>query len=689
MPATMTGNPARSIRRYTPPDGFDDLPFTYVFNGDDLVNGTNARNQFVYIEGGLGDFILRRVVGLDTVVNPVGGQFQIEDDFLRYIQADPVFVNGGGELPIVPELRYRELGAIRFDLYNVLVLDPPITPQFTFQNKINGAGGSGGVSDDFGIFVSPVLGPDGSSDPPNGVVNNTVLVGADLPRGIGAPGYADAIVQAGTPTGGWISQLDLIPGTGVAVNASMGAPGMNGNTAVIGFPTSAAPFVNGAAFACVRSSTGAWSIQQQLVPGDGAPQGSYGLSQAIFGNLAAVCSTEGGSGGIYIFKRVGTVWTEVQQFQPADIGPSDSMTVCAMTATQLFIGASTQNSSAGAVYVYTLNAAGLFVLTQKLLGAPADLFGISVGTDGNTLVIGAVNTGATPGKVYVYQPAAGGTWTLLQTLTSPDGVADDAFGNGVAVSGALIVIGARNAAIGAATTAGAAYIFIYNAGLFGFSQKLQAPTPTVQTYFGWSVGAWAGNTSWVIVGAPAVGNAAVEGTVYFFKTGFIDAFSVFKSQIAFQGVRRVRHLAPKEPTYKYKPKHFVYTLPVTIDVLGLTAGQPTAPITVYQNISDYDFDLYALMFSYAGALGPLSLESFYTKIWLYDAVKHQLSNLPVLDLFYNGAPGSKYQNGAIVPTLFYPQESQIRFDIFSLIANAAILPVTMTIHMIGRQRYPC
>jgi len=107
-------------RSYAPPNGFEDFPFTYVFNADLLVDGLDARNQFVYIEGGLGDFILRRIVGLDSVVNPSGGQFQIEDDLLTYIQADPVFASGGGELAIVPETRYRETGAIRFDLYKVL-----------------------------------------------------------------------------------------------------------------------------------------------------------------------------------------------------------------------------------------------------------------------------------------------------------------------------------------------------------------------------------------------------------------------------------------------------------------------------------------------------------------------------------------------------------------------------------------
>jgi FG-GAP repeat len=682
--ATITGNPTRAIRRYTPPDGFDDLPFTYVFNGDDLVDGTDARNQLVYIEGGLGDFILRRVVGLDTVVNPVGGQFQIEDDFLRYIQADPVFVNGGGELPIVPELRYRELGAIRFDLYNVLVLDPPIFPQFTFQNSLAGRGGGAGGSDQFGLFLTPIQGPDPSNGGAPGVtVANSIGVMAALPDG-SAPGYMGSEILPSNASG-WETQLDLISGTGVIATATMGQPAFQGNTAVIGFQNDTT-YPNGSAFACVRDMAGNWSIQQQLIPGDTAPQGNFGSSCGVFGNIAVVLSAVGSGPAIYVYQRTGTVWTQIQQFQPP-VASTVVLSLGAMTISQLFIVGVDSVTGTGKVYVYTFNS-GAFQLVQTLAeGGGNDFFGISVSSDGTTLVIGGGLS--TTGLAYVYIPGSGGTWSLSQTLVGSDTVSGDDFGYGVAVSGALMVIGARNASVGAVAFAGAAYVFIYSGGVFYQSQKLTAPTPTTLTYFGWSTAAFAGNKSWVAIGAPALGNVTFEGHVYFYQTGFIDAFSVFKSQIAFQGVRRVRHIAPKEPTYKYKPKFFVYTLPVTIDVLGLTAGQPTAPITVYQNISDYDFDLYALMFTYVGAQGPLPLNTFYTKLWLYDSVKHQLSNLPVLDLYYNGAPGSKFQNGAIVPTLFYPQEAQIRVDIFSLLADAAVLPVTMTIHFIGRQRYPC
>jgi hypothetical protein len=42
----------------------------------------------------------------------------------------------------------------------------------------------------------------------------------------------------------------------------------------------------------------------------------------------------------------------------------------------------------------------------------------------------------------------------------------------------------------------------------------------------------------------------------------------------------------------------------------------------------------------------------------------------------------------VVPTLHYPKESKIRIDVTSLVSDSTLLPVTMTIHMVGRQRIP-
>jgi hypothetical protein len=157
---------------------------------------------------------------------------------------------------------------------------------------------------------------------------------------------------------------------------------------------------------------------------------------------------------------------------------------------------------------------GQYQFTQKLVGASAnDFFGVNVSCDGNTLVIGGGFS--TTGKAYVYTKA-GSAWAILQTLVGSDSLSGDRFGEGVAVSGTLMAVGAPIATVGGHAIAGAAYVFQLIAGVWTQTQKLTAPVPAANTYFGLSAGAIAGSPSWIAVGAPAIANAAVEGAAYFF-----------------------------------------------------------------------------------------------------------------------------------------------------------------------------
>src|ERR1700722_16519049 len=105
---------------YSPPQGTFDLPFTWVFDASSLVDGQTYRNLFVYLQGGYGDFVLRRIVGLSRVLDPLAGQFQIHDGGQRdYLESDPENAQNADDIGVVPEANYKELSAIKFDLYNV------------------------------------------------------------------------------------------------------------------------------------------------------------------------------------------------------------------------------------------------------------------------------------------------------------------------------------------------------------------------------------------------------------------------------------------------------------------------------------------------------------------------------------------------------------------------------------------
>lgn len=107
-------------RPYSTPPGTYDLPFTWVYDATGLTDGLAYPNQYVYLQGGYGDFILRRVVGLSRILDPTTGQYQIRDNYNNYIEQVPLFGGSADDLGIAPELFYQELGAIKFDLGTIL-----------------------------------------------------------------------------------------------------------------------------------------------------------------------------------------------------------------------------------------------------------------------------------------------------------------------------------------------------------------------------------------------------------------------------------------------------------------------------------------------------------------------------------------------------------------------------------------
>lgn len=104
---------------YTPPPGTYDQPFIWVFDASSLVSGNDYQNLQIYLKGGLGDFVLREVLGLKPLLNATAGQYHIQDYNGSYIEQFPVFGQGADQIGIVPELKYKEQGQIRFDLFDI------------------------------------------------------------------------------------------------------------------------------------------------------------------------------------------------------------------------------------------------------------------------------------------------------------------------------------------------------------------------------------------------------------------------------------------------------------------------------------------------------------------------------------------------------------------------------------------
>jgi hypothetical protein len=121
-----------SDRLYSTPPGYYDLPMTWIYDASALTDGNTYRNQQVAIHAGYGDFVLRRVVGLNNVLSnsapPTNGQFQLRDAIGRFLESLPQNVGRGtfgqiqftsGDIAIVRELLFKENQEIYFDLYNI------------------------------------------------------------------------------------------------------------------------------------------------------------------------------------------------------------------------------------------------------------------------------------------------------------------------------------------------------------------------------------------------------------------------------------------------------------------------------------------------------------------------------------------------------------------------------------------
>lgn len=169
-----------------------------------------------------------------------------------------------------------------------------------------------------------------------------------------------------------------------------------GQVAVAGAPDEDRPGLTnaGAAYVFYDGPSG-WVQYVKLVAGDAAAGDRFGASVAAVDKVVVVGAPNKGSGGaVYVFRRTGPNWNQVQKLTAPD-------------------------------------------------WTPGAQFGYSVDFDGTTIVVGARFWDAPgadgAGKAYAFTPS-GGTWVLADELVSPDGVTNDHYGSSVAVDGDNLVV---------------------------------------------------------------------------------------------------------------------------------------------------------------------------------------------------------------------------------------------------------
>lgn len=256
----------------------------------------------------------------------------------------------------------------------------------------------------------------------------------------------------------------------------------------------------------------------------------------------------GDSGAAYVFVRNQGTWTQQAYLKASTNGVGDwfgevvaiSGDTIAVSARQEDSNATGVNgnqannsaSSSGAVYIFVRN--GTTWTQQAYLKASNtgafDFFGSSLAISGDTVVVGANgedsnatgvngdgsnNSASLSGAAYVFV-RNGTTWSQQAYLKASNTNTNDSFGQSVSISADTIVVGAYDEASSATgvngnqsdntfTSAGAAYVFVRNAGVWTQEAYLKESNTGVGDWFGWSV-AISGNT--LVVGAQNEKSAA-------------------------------------------------------------------------------------------------------------------------------------------------------------------------------------
>ncbi len=277
-----------------------------------------------------------------------------------------------------------------------------------------------------------------------------------------------------------------------------------------------------------------WLETQKLLASDEQAGDNFGFSVAMEGELALIGAghlhDEGGDvayGAAYVFRYNGVTWLEEQELLASDSAFQDGFGVSvSFSGDVAVIGAlfdDDNGAQSGSAYVFRFDPdTEQWVEEQKLLasdGAFGDFFGRSVAVLGDVVIIGAdghddacrddpvCNSGAA--YVFRFNPETS-QWVEEQKLLASDTSSQDSFGESVAISGDLALIGANGDGVGSA------YVFRFDpkTSTWVEEQKL-LPSGGQPEQFG-RAAAIDGDTA--VIGSPfADGGGPSSGAAYVFR----------------------------------------------------------------------------------------------------------------------------------------------------------------------------
>lgn len=298
--------------------------------------------------------------------------------------------------------------------------------------------------------------------------------------------------------------------------------------------------------------TKGWEFSTKIVP-----ENTDEISPAEFGESVVVArnriligarsmnnsnGSQSGTAYLYQYRGKKKGWVLETQVEPYDGNDDDEFgRSVALGPNRLFVGArfalNSDDEKAGAVYVYKKRGHN-WQFETKLTdpdGGEGDQFGRAISFDAKRhryLAIGsrsASDGAGDQGKVIIFQ-VRGTQWSWLQKIEAYDGTDTDYFGQSVALSGNLLVVGSRDSLNGDNEAAGAAYIYRLSGkkNAWVVEQKLQPEDGHKKGQYGFALDFDQQTESTLAVSARRMNSAAGKKTGQLYLYSYNNETSIWE-----------------------------------------------------------------------------------------------------------------------------------------------------------------
>lgn len=238
-------------------------------------------------------------------------------------------------------------------------------------------------------------------------------------------------------------------------------------------------------------------------------------------------------------------WREAAKLTASDGAAADGLGLSvSLSGDRAIVGTvfdDDNGDASGSAYIFERRADGTWRQAAKLTafdGAEGDHFGNSVALSGDLAIVGAWeddDNGDRSGSAYVFERGRDGRWRRAAKLRAADAAKGDSFGRYVSLKGDRAIVGADGDDDNGPHS-GSAYVFERAAnGLWRQAAKLRARDAAPGDMFGYSV-SLTGDRA--IVGAPGDSDKGIHsGSAYLFGRGPSGSWSQVAKLTASDGAR--------------------------------------------------------------------------------------------------------------------------------------------------------